>query len=178
MSRVFPILVLGLLGAMLAVASVGAAIAQTATPTPKPLLPAPTKAPVATIVPTAPTTPADYEAQALEQLGNLRAVASDLYLVSGVLTDTVDSAISILTNELRPFASDVTPPADFAPFHVRLYMALRPCLMAVALIQRGGDDVFTAMIVSSYTQSCYTAAADASVEWARVTGEAPIFLVK
>lgn len=169
MSRILPVLILaGLL--VLAFASI--AIAQTATPTPKPLLPAPTKAPPAA------QAPADYEAQALEQLGNLRAVASDLYLVSGVLTDTVDSAISILTNELRPFASDVTPPAEFAPFHVRLYMALRPCLMAVALIQRGGDDVFTAMIVSSYTQSCYTAAADASVEWARVTGEAPIFLVK
>jgi hypothetical protein len=108
MSRVLPVLILaGLL--VLAFASI--AHAQTATPTPKPLLPAPTKAPVATIAPTAPTPPADYEAQALEQLGNLRAVASDLYLVSGVLTDTVDSAISILTNELRPFASDVTPPS-------------------------------------------------------------------
>lgn len=172
MSRISSILILA---GLLVVALANVANAQTATPTPKPLLPAPTKAPVATIAPPAPTPPADYEAQALEQLGNLRAVATDLYLVSDVPTDTVDSAISTLTNELRPFASDVTPPADFAPFHVRLYMALRPCMMAAALIQRGGADVFTAMIVSSYTQSCYTAAADASVEWARATGKAPIF---
>lgn len=164
-----------ILTALLALALAGAAIAQTATPTPRPHLPAPTKAPVATIAPSAPTPPADYEAQALAQLGNLRTIAGNLYFVSGIPTDTVDSAISTLANELRPFASDVTPPAEFAPFHMRLFMALRPCEMAAALVQRGGADVFTATITSSYTQSCYTAAADASVEWARTTGKVPIF---
>ena len=171
MPRILPALVLATL---LALALAAAVTAQTATPTPRPLLPAPTKAPVATTTPAAPT-PADYEAQALEQLGNLRTIAGGIYRVGSVPTDTVDSAISTLVDEIRPFASSVTPPAEFAPFHMRLFMALRPCEMAVALVQRGGDDVFTAMITSSYTQSCYTAAADASVEWARVTGKAPIF---
>ena len=172
MFRIFPVL---LLAGLMALAAVGITYAQTATPTPKPLLPAPTKAPVATITPAAPTPSDDYEAQALEQLGNLRVIAGGLYRVGSVPTDTVDSAISTLVNELRPFASSVTPPAEFAPFHMRLFMALRPCEMAVALVQIGRDDVFTAMITSGYTQSCYTATADASVEWARATGKVPLF---
>jgi hypothetical protein len=165
MSRILPAFLLAIL---LALASGGAASAQTATPKPT----AGTVAPSPT-----PTAPADYEAQALEQLGNLRNIAAAHHWFSGVPTDTASSAIALLADEFYPFVSNVTPPAEFAPFHMSLFMALRPCQAAAALHERGGGsrDAYTAVVTATYAQSCYTAAADASVEWARVTGRVPIF---
>lgn len=145
----------------------GAAIAQTATPTPTPR---PTPAAQA-------TPPADYEAQALEQLGNLRNIAAAHHWFSGVPTDTASSTLAVLRDEFYPFISNVTPPAEFAPFHMSLFMALRPCQAVATLHEQGGGDrdAMMALVTASYAQSCHAAAAAASVEWARVTGNVPIF---
>lgn len=161
-----------ILAILLALASGGAASAQTATPKPTAGPVAPTKAPVAQ-----PTPPADYEAQALEQLGNLRNIAAAHHWFSGVPTDTASSTLAVLRDEFYPFISNVTPPAEFAPFHMSLFMALRPCQAVATLHEQGGGDrdAMMALVTASYAQSCHAAAAVASVEWARVTGNVPIF---
>lgn len=157
MSRFLPAFVLAIL---LALAGSAMAIAQTATPTP---VPAPT--------PDA----AGYEGAALEQLGNLRNIAADLYDLTGIPTSTIASHADLLAGDVASFAGNVTPPAEFAPFHMRVFMALRPCMAAARVVSAQGSDVFWVMVAASYTQACYAAVSEASVEWARVTGKVPIF---
>ncbi len=164
MSRLLPALVLA---ALLAIAGVAVVNAQTSTPTPEPLLPAPTAAPTS-------TPPADYEAQALVQLGNLRNCAADMYQIN-VTTDTLDSCFKLLLDEIDPFAYSTTPPPAFAPFQMRLFMSVRPCWRANNVIRTRGKDPFWFLTAAMDTQACYSAASDASVEWARVTGTVPVF---
>ncbi len=161
MTRFLPALTLAV---MLALAGLAAAGAQS-TPTPKPLLPAPTAAPAAA---------SDYQELARVQLGNLRTCAADMYQVVKVVTDTLDSCAAGLKT-IDAFVTATTPPPALAPFQMRLFMALRPCWRANDILRAGGTDVFWFMTAASYTQACYTAASDASVEWARVTGKMPIF---
>lgn len=152
-----------ILAALLTLAGGAVVMAQTAMPTPQPGEPAPTP------------DVASYEAAALEQLGNLRIVATDLYPMTGIPTSTAQSHLALIRDEVMPFANNTTPPPDFAPFHVLLFMSVRPCGMSAAYIQQGQTDMLSAIIASSYIQACYRSVSDASVEWARVTHTVPIF---
>lgn len=156
MSRFLPAFVFAIL---LALAGSTVVMAQTATPTPTP-------------------DAASYEEAALEQLGNLRIVATDLYLMTGITTDTAQSYLALIRDEVLPFTNDTTPPPDFAAFHVLLFMAVRPCGLSAAYLQQGQTDIFSTVIMSSYIQACYRSVSDASVEWARVTHTAPIFQLR
>lgn len=132
--------------------------AQTATPTPPSLQSAD-----------------DYQQAALVQLGNLRSAAGDMYQINAISDAALVFYEELLQGEVTTFASTVDPPAEFAPFHTRLFMALRPCITANRILQTMNADIFSFSIASSYAQACYMAASDASVEWSRVTGTSPVF---
>ncbi|MFZ1768899.1 MAG: FxLYD domain-containing protein [Caldilinea sp.] len=143
---------------LLGLCATSVVLAQNATPTPLPPQPVD-----------------DYESEALVQLGNLRNVAGDMYAVIGVSNAVLAFYAELLQDEVRPFASAVEPPAEFAAFHSRLFLAVRPCATANTVLQSMDTDVFSFLIASSYTQACYAAVSDASAEWSHATGTAPIF---
>ena len=160
MSRFLPAVILA---ALLTLAGGAVVMAQTAMPTPQPGEPAPTP------------DVASYEAAALEQLGNLRIAASNLYPISGVPTDTAQSYLNLIRDEVIPFFRDTTPPPEFAPFHARVGLAVLPCLYAAAYVQQGKSDTLSVAVASTYTQGCYDAMGDTLVEWVRVKGVSQAF---
>lgn len=133
------------------------------------------RAQTATPLPSIPDPVYDYEQAALVQLGNIRNAAGDMYQLNAVNDAILTFYAELLQDEVSSFVATVTPPEEFAPFHTRLFMALRPCITTNRALQSMETDVFSLLLASSYAQACYAAVSDASVEWSRVTGTSPTF---
>ena len=147
-----------LVTSLLTLCTASVILAQDVTPTPQPPQPID-----------------DYEGEALIQLGNLRNVAGDMYQVIGISDNVLAFYAELMQDQVAPFVSGVEPPAEFAAFHTRLFLALRPCGSANTILQSMDSDVFSYLVAASYTQACYAAVSDASAEWSHATGTAPIF---